>query len=193
MIGTVGEIRIFGGYYAPYNWSLCNGQLLDITSNTALFAVLGTAYGGDGRTSFGLPDFRGRIGVHAGAPDGLRSKYLGEKGGIQDVTLTTAQMPAHTHSISGTLDLEVTPRVFNDEAETGDPTRGVFALTDDKNIYSSEMADTTLAPTTIEYTENIELSQTGVGGGLKFSVLPSVVAVNYIICVKGTYPSRSSG
>ncbi|WP_340540926.1 phage tail protein [Nocardioides sp. GXZ039] len=93
----IGEIGVFGGGFAPYGWALCEGQVMPIQQNTALFALLGTAYGGNGTTTFGLPDLRGREPVSAGTGPGLSPYALGERVGSETVTLTTQQMPAHGH------------------------------------------------------------------------------------------------
>ena len=94
-----GEIRMFAGNFAPRGWAFCDGQLLGISQNDALFSLFGTFYGGDGRTNFGLPDLRGRIPIDAGQGPGLNLKRLGQKGGAENVTLTTNQIPAHTHTL----------------------------------------------------------------------------------------------
>lgn len=93
----IAEIRMFGGNYAPQGWAFCNGQLLSIAQNTALFSLLGTTYGGDGRTTFGLPDLQGRVPMHKGQGPGLTGRVLGESGGDASVTLIASEMPAHTH------------------------------------------------------------------------------------------------
>ncbi|MFY1113097.1 MAG: tail fiber protein, partial [Methanosarcinaceae archaeon] len=95
----IGEIRMFAGNFAPRGWAFCDGQLLPISQNTALFSILGTTYGGDGRTTFGLPDLRGRVPVHAGSGPGLSTVRLGDTGGAETVTLSQAQMPSHNHTI----------------------------------------------------------------------------------------------
>ena len=95
----IGEIAMFAGNFAPRGWALCNGQLLPIAQNTALFSLLGTTYGGDGRTTFALPDLRGRVPIHAGNGPGLSSYRLGSKGGSETKTLTTLNMPAHAHGV----------------------------------------------------------------------------------------------
>lgn len=94
----IGEIRMFGFNFCPRGWTGADGQLLAISSNTALFSLYGTIYGGDGRTTFGLPDLRGRVPMHAGSGPGLSTYAQGQKGGVEGVTLTTAQMPAHNHT-----------------------------------------------------------------------------------------------
>src|SRR5438270_2669849 len=93
----LGEIRMFGGNFAPRGWSLCNGQLLPIAQNTALFSLLGTTYGGNGQTTFALPDLRGRVPLHWGQGPGLSNYDLGEQTGTESVTLLSTQMPAHSH------------------------------------------------------------------------------------------------
>lgn len=95
----IGEVRWFAGNFAPRGWAECDGQLLSIASNTALFSILGTTYGGDGRTTFGLPAMRGRGMVHTGTGPGLTPRPLGQKSGQETVTLQTTQLPSHTHSL----------------------------------------------------------------------------------------------
>ena len=96
----IGEIRWVAFNFAPGGWAFCDGQLLAISSYTALFSLLGTTYGGDGRVTFGLPDLRGRSPLHAGLGPGLTNRNMGEKGGMETVTLTTDEMPSHTHAIT---------------------------------------------------------------------------------------------
>ena len=98
----VAEIRIFAGNFAPRNWAFCNGQLLPISQNTALFSLIGTTYGGDGRTTTALPNLQGRAPMHAGRGPGLTDRRLGQKGGVETVTLSEAQMPNHTHTLQAT-------------------------------------------------------------------------------------------
>src|SRR5512143_3908889 len=93
----IGEIRMFGGNFAPAGWAFCDGSLLPISENDALFTLIGTTYGGDGQTTFALPDLRGRLPVHMGTGAGLSSFVIGEAGGVETVTLTTSQMPGHSH------------------------------------------------------------------------------------------------
>ncbi|MGC4087610.1 MAG: tail fiber protein [Polyangiaceae bacterium] len=96
----IGMIIVFAGNFAPRGWALCNGQLLPIAQNTALFSILGTTYGGDGRTTFALPDLRGRVPVHPGQGPGLSNYSLGQVSGTETVTLTTQNLPAHTHTFA---------------------------------------------------------------------------------------------
>src|SRR5512140_1176359 len=94
----VGEIRMFGGTFAPQGWAFCNGQLMAISENTALFSLIGTTYGGDGQTTFALPNLQGRVPLHQGTGPGLSPRVVGELGGSETVTLTPGQMPQHTHT-----------------------------------------------------------------------------------------------
>ena len=94
----IGIIKLFAGNFAPRAWAFCDGQLLSINQNTALFSILGTTYGGDGRTTFGLPDLRGRVPMHAGSGPGLSPRRLGEKGGAENTTLTASNLPAHSQT-----------------------------------------------------------------------------------------------
>lgn len=98
----IAEIRIFAGNFAPRGWAFCDGQILQIAQNTALFSLVGTTYGGDGEITYGLPDLRERAPMHPGRGPGLTPRKLGQRGGAQDVTLTTAQMPAHRHAVQAT-------------------------------------------------------------------------------------------
>jgi microcystin-dependent protein len=107
----VGEIRMFAGNFAPRGWAFCDGQLLAVAQNDALFSLLGTIYGGDGRTTFGLPDLRGRVPIHAGSGPGLSPRRLGEKGGQEDVTLSLNELPQHDHMLIGS----------NTDASTDEP------------------------------------------------------------------------
>ena len=100
----IGEIRLFAGNFAPRGWALCDGQLLAINQRQALFSILGTMYGGDGRTTFGLPDLRGRVPVHAGEGPGLTKRSLGQKGGAETHVLTVHEMPSHAHQAMGSAD-----------------------------------------------------------------------------------------
>src|SRR6185295_12464655 len=96
----IGMIVMFAGNFAPRNWAFCNGQLLSIAQNTALFSILGTTYGGDGRTTFALPDLRGRVPIHPGQGPGTSNYSLGQQGGVENVTVTQNQLPAHSHGVN---------------------------------------------------------------------------------------------
>lgn len=168
----LGEIRMFAGNFAPTGWAFCQGQLLPIAQNTALFSLLGTTYGGDGRTTFALPDLRGRVPVGFGQGPGLSYKDLGQQFGTETVTLTTAQMPAHSHTVNA----------VNSEGNQNLPTNSLPANTKalDKE-YSDAASNTTMKSGMIGITgssQPVNISQPSLG-------------VNFIIALQGIFPSRN--
>ena len=132
----VGEIKMFAGNFAPRNYAFCDGQLLAISQNNALFSLLGTIYGGDGETTFGLPDPRGRVPLHTGQGTGLSSRPLGQRTGAEKVTLTTNQLPSHTHRAAST-----------DAATLGDPGGNVTGDTGSTSLYRAGTESTMHAST----------------------------------------------
>jgi microcystin-dependent protein len=173
--GFIGEIKMFAGNFAPRSWALCDGQLLSISQNTALFSILGTTYGGDGRTTFGLPDLRGRVSIHPGTGPGLSRKTLGEEGGYEAVTLSAAQMPAHTHTARINADTTV---ASSDRPENKLPARNAAATPQ----YGENM-NSTLSSTAV--------SVGNTGGSQAHTNMQPYTVVNYIICISGYYPSRN--
>lgn len=171
----VAQITMFAGNFAPRGWAFCDGQLLAVSQNDALFSLLGTIYGGDGRTTFGLPDLRGRAAMHAGNGPGLSSYRLGAKGGQERVTLTTNQMPSHNH--------DVTMRAEMRGGSVTDPAGNMLAA--GSPIYRGNAAadDVDMDPGMIR--------QGNVGGSQPHNNLSPFLAVNYIIALFGIYPSRS--
>lgn len=161
----VGEIRLFGGNFAPLGWALCNGQLLQINNNEVLYSLLGTIYGGDGQTTFGLPDLRGRVPIHPGQG----SYPLGQVGGTETVTLTGQNLPSHTHRANA----------HPGNGTAADPTNRFWAGNNDFRCYSD------VAPNT-----NFAAGAVGVSGGSQphDNMMP-FVTVSYIIAVEGIYPS----
>ena len=173
------EIQIFAFQFAPKNWAQCNGQTLAINNNQALFALLGTTYGGNGQTTFALPDFRGRTAIGTGQGPGLSNITLGQLAGTPSVTLTTGNMPAHTHPLTGT----VSPQGNQGAAGlNNDPSNRRFAGT---NIFTGAATDlATMAPA-------VSTLAIGVTGGSQpFSIMPPYLGMNYIICLFGIFPSR---
>jgi microcystin-dependent protein len=183
MEGTIGEIRMFAGTFAPRTWALCNGQLISISTNTALFSILGTTYGGNGQTNFALPDFQGRVAVGTGTGPGLPNMQLGQKAGSPTVTLTTANMPAHNHVVVGNITLHANA---DSNGLNVDPTNRYLAQSS-ATIYSNVNADlVAMNPGAITNT-----LQTGIAGGSQpFSIMPPYLGMNYIICMFGIFPSR---
>lgn len=161
----VGEIRVFGCNYAPRGWALCNGQLLPISQNQALFALLGTTYGGDGRTTFALPDLRGRTPLHTG-----NGVSLGQSAGEETHTLIVSEMPMHTHLVSGT----------NADAAAGSPAGGVWAASG-ANPFS------TAAPNTAMNGGSLAAS----GNSQPHSNMQPYLTMNFCIALTGIFPSRN--
>jgi microcystin-dependent protein len=167
----VGEIRMFAGNFAPRGWAFCDGQLLAVSQNDALFSLLGTIYGGDGRTTFGLPDLRGRIPIHAGHGPGLSERRLGAKGGAEKVTLTVNQLPSHHHDIYAS----------SAGGSSGNPAGNVSAGTAPTNVYSTSLAlRQNMSSDTI----------TNVGGSQPHTNEMPYLCIHFIIALVGIYPSR---
>ena len=168
----LGEIRMFAGNFAPTGWAFCQGQLLPIAQNTALFSLLGTTYGGDGRTTFALPDLRGRVPVGFGQGLGLSNRVIGEQFGSELVTLNINQMPSHNHTVNA----------VTTEGNQNLPTNSLPANTKtlDKE-YSDANANTTMKATMVNPT----------GGSQPFGVSQPSLGVNFIIALQGIYPSRN--
>lgn len=166
----VGEIRMFAGNFAPRGWAFCDGQLLAVSQNDALFSLLGTIYGGDGRTTFGLPDMRGRLPLHAGQGPGLSMRRLGSKGGAENVTVTVNQLPSHNH----------TP--FKASADTADDTApaGKMMATTAFDVYVDSTPDRNLASSAVN----------AVGGSRSHLNEMPFLCINFIIALVGIYPSR---
>lgn len=170
----IGEVTLFAGNFAPRGWSLCNGQLLAISQNTALFSILGTTYGGDGRTTFALPDLRGRSIVRAGRGPGLSDIRLGQKGGQENVTLTTMNLPSHTHSaLSQIPGFQVDSEIEGEE----------FTKGNNSFLSVGNSSNTTLN------SAKIQINNTG--GQQSFYNRNPFLSMKYIIALQGVFPSRS--
>jgi len=168
----IAEIRIFAGNFAPRSWAFCDGQLLPIAQNTALFSLIGTTYGGDGRTTTALPNLQGRAAMHPGRGPGLTSRRLGERLGTESVTLSEAQIPAHSH----------TWRTFPKPGNNVDPENKLLAEGLGVNPFTSKVDPTTaMNSATIGST----------GGSQAHNNMQPYLAINYIIALQGLYPSRS--
>lgn len=195
MDGYMGEIRMFGGNYAPRDWALCDGRLLDIESHSALFSIIGTIYGGDGRTNFALPNLKGRTAIGAGTGQGLTTRILGQMMGFETELLTQQEMPTHSHTADldlASMDISATLKGNTGTATTTNPTDGAFG-TARSNTYNTASPDTPM------HTGSIETQVSGAGSVTVHNagnshahnnMQPSQV-VNYIICINGMYPSRS--
>jgi microcystin-dependent protein len=162
---------MFGGNFAPLGWAFCNGQLLSISENNALFSLIGTTYGGDGVATFGLPDLRGRIPIHMGQGNGLSPRTIGERAGVEQVTLTTPQLPAHTHKAN----------CSTAAGNQGGPINGLWAATSTLTPYSTDAS--ALQPMGAGTIEND-------GGNQPHENRMPYLAVAFIIALEGLYPPR---
>ena len=184
----IGEICIVPYNFAPNNYAFTNGQLLAISQNTALFSLLGTTYGGNGQTTFGLPDTRGRVIVGAGQGPGLSNYALGQMGGSENVTLTQAQMPAHNHT--ATTSVVVKARGVSGEGNADGPGGNAWAAKSRAGQYSSAAPDVDMAAGAIQV--GSASTTVGVSGGSQpFSIVQPYVVLNPIIALTGIFPSRN--
>ena len=176
----IGEIRLFAGNFAPRNWAFCDGRLLPISSYTALFSILGTQYGGDGRTTFALPDLRGRVPLGPGQGPGLTSRQQGQASGAEQATLNANQIPAHTHSATATAHGSTSP------GDQSSPQNNYPAAGSDGGpSFFGASQDAQLGAGAVQ----AQLQNTG--GGQGHENLQPWLAINYIICLQGLYPSRN--
>lgn len=177
MDAYVGEIRMFCGTFAPKNWAFCEGQLMAISSNTALFSLLGTMYGGDGKVTFGLPDLRGRVPINQGAGPGLTQRFVGEMSGAEAITLLPQEMPAHNHLAMGSSDKGTlnspTDSIWSEYSTGGRPPVPT-------KLYA-ETTDVTMAPDALAYA----------GQNMPHNNMQPYLSVRFIICMTGIFPPRS--
>lgn len=164
----LGEIRIFGFNFAPRGWAFCNGQLLSISQNAALFSLLGTTYGGDGQTTFALPNLQSRVPIHFGQGPGLSNYTLGESAGTETVTLTQNQIAAHSHLVN---------------ASNGDPstTRPANGLPSGGGAYAASSDGSTMSPGMVA----------NAGGSQPHTNIQPYLVLNFCIALQGIFPSRN--
>jgi microcystin-dependent protein len=167
----VGEIRMFAGNFAPAGWMFCEGQLLPISENEVLFQLIGTTYGGDGQSTFALPDLRGRLPVHQGQGPGLSNRILAETFGVESVTLTANQIPVHTHALSAS----------NALGDSNGPGGKVPARSTNIDLYSGDPPDMNMAAASIA----------SAGGSQPHDNFQPFLCVNFIISLFGIFPSQS--
>jgi microcystin-dependent protein len=185
MTPMLAEIRMFAGNFAPRSWMFCQGQILSIAQNTALFSLLGTTYGGNGQTTFALPDLRGRSPKGTGQGPGLPFMNLGEMAGTPNQTLLITNMPAHNHTITPVgVQLPCSTGAGNSD----DPSDGVPAVSasGDEQYTANATANTFLKPPTITQ-PTVGIS----GGSQPFSIEDPYLGINFIIAVEGFFPSRN--
>jgi microcystin-dependent protein len=169
------QITIFASNFAPKNWAFCNGQILPIAQNQALFSLLGTTYGGNGQTTFALPNLQGRVPIHVGQGPGLSSYVLGQTGGAETHTLTVNEMPAHTHPV-----------------QVGATAAAGNAQSPINNILATDGAGGTAGYSTAAAGGNLGgVSAGNTGGSQPMSLLQPYLAINYIIALFGIFPSRN--
>lgn len=170
----VAEIRIFCGNFAPTGWAFCQGQLLPISQNTALFSLLGTTFGGNGQSNFALPDLQGRAPINHGQGPGLSQRFIGEQAGTETVTLIQSEMPAHNHQLRGATTA----------ADQTDPANAVWAGSSGGRtpppLYATTQ-NTTMAPNTLAIA----------GGSLPHNNMHPYLTLNFIIALQGIFPPRS--
>ncbi len=165
-------IMIFAGNFPPQGWAFCDGQLLSIAQNTALFSLLGTTYGGDGQTTFALPDLRGRVPIHMGQGPGLSNYLIGETAGTESITLTINNIPQHNHSLNAT----------SEPGSSSDPTGAYLGNTGalDREYNTSG--------TIVQMNSNVVGLK---GGSQPFGIVQPFLTLNFVIALQGIYPSRN--
>jgi microcystin-dependent protein len=179
MEGTIGEIRMFAATFSPRFWAYCNGQLLSIAQNTALFSILGTTYGGNGQTNFALPNMQSRVAVGTGNGPGLSIYSLGQMSGTENNTITAANIPSHTHAIAGTAKMLTTTVPANAPAPGGN-----YFANDTSTKYKTSGGGGTMKPATVAV-------GLGSSGGTPVSNIMPYLGISYIICLQGIFPSRN--
>lgn len=167
----VGEIRLFAGNFAPAGWAICDGTLQIISENETLFQLIGTTYGGDGQSTFGLPDLRGRIPIHQGAGPGLSARTLADSGGSETVTLLPAQIPAHAHAVLASTNT----------GTSSSPEANVLSQSPSVTMYRVGAATQSLAPAAV----------VSVGGSQPHENRQPYLGLSYIISLFGIFPTPS--
>ena len=179
---------MFGGNFAPRNWAFCDGQLLQISQYTALFSLLGTTYGGDGRTTFALPELRGRAPMNAGNLNGSSPSFIrGAYGGVTDLTLSLQELPNHLHTGQSRINGKFTFNASSAAGDTNDPT-GAYLTTVTDNLYTLDKSQE-MGSELVDFTQNLNLSNKG--GSQPHNNMQPYQVVNFVIALTGVYPSRS--
>jgi microcystin-dependent protein len=175
----LGQIQTFGFNFAPRGWAFCDGQLLAISQYQALYSLLGTTFGGDGQTTFGLPDLRGRVAVHVGTGPGLPFVTWGQKGGNYQGVLNVNHLPSHTHTATATV------HAFSGQGSQEGPEGNVLAYDRRETQYSGSAPDVTMNA------ESATITVGNAGGGQSFSIMQPYLGVYHCIALQGWYPSRN--
>lgn len=197
MEGYIAEIRMFAGNFAPRNWAYCNGQLLSIAQNTALFSLLGTTFGGNGQTTFGLPNSQSRVMVGTGTGPGLPAVTLGEVGGVETVTLNTTQMPSHTHTVttSGSPAAMVSSAQASMSAPAANSAVAAPGTLSGRSFtatlgFNTSAPDVQLSMASVN-TSGVTYTNTVAGSNQPHSNIQPYLGMSYIICLYGIFPSRN--
>lgn len=180
MDGFIGEIRLFAPNFPPKNWAYCAGQLLGINQNQVLFSILGNTYGGNGITNFALPDLRGKAPLGVGQGVGLTNYTLGQQTGSATIALTGSNLPPHTHTISGTISMRTTSGLADSETPGGN-----YFANDTSTKFDAQNDGTTMKPAIVNLTAG------NPGAGVPVNNMMPFIAINYIICLFGVFPSRN--
>ncbi len=167
----LGSIMMFGGNFAINGFAFCNGQTLSITSNTALFSLIGTYYGGNGTSTFQLPNLQGRVPMHQGNGAGLTPRVIGEIGGTENATLLVNNMPGHNHSVNA----------YSGSGTASNPTNAIPATGGKPDYYTTSAGNVTMAPGMIGTS----------GGSIPFSIMNPFLCINFLIALVGIFPSRN--
>lgn len=200
MEGTVGEIRMFAGNFAPRTWAFCQGQLVAIQSNTALFSILGSQYGGNGTVTFGLPNFAGRVVIGSGQGRGLSTYDNGEIGGTANQSVLTTEMPAHVHSV--TFQQPITGTVTLNGATGGgnttQPDGALISGDGSSSLFAPGGGNTApMANTSISVSGNFSITPPTVsavsvaGGSVPHNNIQPYLGMNYLVCMYGVFPARN--
>ncbi len=200
----LGEIILFAGGYEPQGWKYCWGQLLPINQNQALYSILGTTYGGDGKTTFALPDLRGRVPVGIGQLNGTSTYSIGQKGGTEAVQLTQNNIPSHNHGAKineANVSTEITLKAYSKDGNKTSPEGAIPAVINrqegpGQNIrqsgYTQNEADVNMKPTPVNIMlNNINVEVSNTGGSQPVENRQPYLGMNYIIAIEGIYPIRS--
>jgi len=184
MQGMIGEVRLFGGNFAPRQWAFCNGQLIAISQNEALFSILGTTYGGDGRTTFALPDLRGRSAVGQGNGPGLSPRPLGQRSGTAFNNLTSHNLPSHTHTV--TTQTQVAMPVSEAAADENSAVGNFLTEQNPNPFYASSAGTEDYGGASL--TGTTAVGQQGASQAMNNQ--QPFLGLHYIICMTGIFPSR---
>ncbi len=188
----IGQMMLTAATFCPRNWADANGQLLAISQNTALFSLLGTTYGGDGRTTFALPDLRGRAPIHIGQGQGLANISPGQRGGAERVTLTVNALPPHSHGAATVVDVTARLNASSTAAGTGTPSTGVVLGDAGRtDVYVAPPANVQLDPAAVTTTATATTTVNNTGAGQPVGIRSPYLGMRWCVALQGIFPSRN--